>query len=39
VLEILLRAVEGNREIPERLRGWRYAIITEKLINHLNSSN
>lgn len=39
VLEMLLRAVEGNREIPERLRGWRYAVITERLINHLNSSN
>ncbi len=39
VLEMLLRAVESNREIPERLRGWRYAVITEKLINRLNPAN
>jgi len=37
VLEAMLRAVERNEEIPHRLRGWRYAVITEKLLDHLSA--
>ncbi len=32
VLESLLRAVESGTDVPERLSGWRYPVITEKLI-------
>lgn len=39
ILETLLRSVESTHEIPQRLGGWRYSVITEKLINHLNSQN
>ncbi len=39
VLETLLRAVESKVDIPLRLRGWRYPLITEKLISHLNSAS
>jgi len=39
VLESLLRAVETSNEIPQRLAGWRYPIITEKLMALLKQSN
>ena len=32
-LEALIRAVDANREIPSRLRGWREPVITRKLLN------
>ncbi len=35
VLESLLLAVENGVEIPERLSGWRYPVITEKLVEFL----
>ncbi|MDZ4731287.1 MAG: ribonuclease D [Xanthomonadales bacterium] len=38
VLESLLRAVENGTDIPERLSGWRYRVITEKLINLIQQS-
>lgn len=38
VLESLLRAVEKDDEIPERLSGWRYSVITEKLLAYLQQS-
>jgi ribonuclease D len=39
VLETLLLAVETDSEIPERLSGWRYPVITGKLINFLRGEN
>jgi len=39
VLETLLRAVQSNGEIPQRLRGWRYSVITDKLIKYLQTAN
>jgi ribonuclease D len=38
VLESLLRAVENGKDIPERLSGWRFPIITEKLLALLAAS-
>jgi ribonuclease D len=32
ILEALLRALENNQAVPERLTGWRSAVITEKLV-------
>jgi ribonuclease D len=39
VLESLLRSFESGGEIPERLSGWRYPVITEKLLAYLQHSD
>lgn len=39
VLESLLRSVASGDEIPERLSGWRYSVITEKLLAYLQQSD
>lgn len=39
VLETLLRSVERGDEIPERLSGWRYPVITERLLAYLQQSD
>ncbi len=38
VLESLLRAVENGEDIPGRLTGWRFSVITEKLLALLAAS-
>ncbi len=38
VLEAMLRSVENGEELPERLSGWRYGLITEKLLSRINNS-
>ncbi len=38
VLETLLWAVENGTDIPERLTGWRFPVITEKLISLIQPS-
>lgn len=38
VLEAMLRSVENGEELPERLSGWRYGVITEKLLSRIKNS-
>jgi ribonuclease D len=39
ILESLLLAVEQGDKIPDRLAGWRYPVITEKLVQFLEGQN